>query len=113
MRSIFAADRDVFPGPQLFVSEPIRPLLILSPSLTIPKSPAACGLWLVSLLGAIAVSILVNLLIGLSVFWTTQIDGLTMLVAVVSQFLAGAFVPLYFFPDLLRTVAGLLPFQVS
>jgi ABC-type uncharacterized transport system permease subunit len=89
------------------------PVVAVIGTLGPPASAGAFGLWLVSILCAFGVSILLNLMVGLSVFWTTEINGLTMLVTLVSQFLAGALVPLYFFPDLLRTVAELLPFQAT
>lgn len=89
------------------------PLVALVGTLGPPASPAAFGYWLISLLCAFGISVLLNLIVGLSAFWTTEIGAFSMLVTLVSQFLAGALIPLYFFPDALRAVAELLPFQAT
>ncbi|WP_399096324.1 ABC transporter permease [Streptomyces sp. BBFR2] len=89
------------------------PLVALVGTLGPPASPAAFGYWLISLLCAFGISMLLNLIVSLSAFWTTEIGAFSMLVTLISQFLAGALIPLYFFPDALRTVAELLPFQAT
>lgn len=87
------------------------PLVALVGTLGLPASPAAFGYWLLSLLVAFGISMLLNLIVSLGAFWTTELGAFSMLYALVSQFLAGVLVPLYFFPGWLRTVAELLPFQ--
>ncbi|MER7948914.1 ABC-2 family transporter protein [Streptomyces sp. NPDC096079] len=87
------------------------PLVALVGTLGPPASPAAFGYWLLSLLVAFGIAMLLNLIVSLGAFWTTELGAFSMLFTLVSQFLAGVLVPLYFFPDWLRTVAELLPFQ--
>ncbi|MFG2894800.1 ABC transporter permease [Streptomyces sp. NPDC048248] len=89
------------------------PLVALVGTLGPPASPAACGYWLVSLFCAFGISMLLNLIVSLGAFWTTELGAFSMLFTLVSQFLAGALIPLYFFPGLLRSVAELLPFQAT
>ncbi|MGW6389078.1 ABC transporter permease [Streptomyces sp. NPDC055103] len=89
------------------------PLVALVGPLGPPASPAAFGYWLLSLLVAFGISMLLNLIVSLGAFWTTELGAFSMLFTLVSQFLAGVLVPLYFFPDWLRTVAELLPFQAT
>ncbi|MFJ6246454.1 MULTISPECIES: ABC transporter permease [unclassified Streptomyces] len=87
------------------------PLVALVGTLGPPASLTAFGYWLPSLLVAFGISMLLNLIVGLGAFWTTEFGAFGMLYTLVSQFLAGVLVPLYFFPDWLRTVAEVLPFQ--
>ncbi|MEU8263442.1 ABC-2 family transporter protein [Micromonospora sp. NPDC048999] len=89
------------------------PVVAIIGTLGAPASPAAFGLWLVSLLCGIGVAVMLNLMICLSAFWTTEINGTMMLFSLISQFFAGVFVPLSYFPGLLRTVAEHLPFQAT
>jgi ABC-2 type transport system permease protein len=89
------------------------PLAFLVGGLQLPASPIAAALYLVSLLLAYLVSTLIAMLIGLVAFWTTEIWGIRTIVDFVSQFFSGALVPLWFFPPLLREVAGWLPFQAQ
>jgi ABC-type uncharacterized transport system permease subunit len=89
------------------------PFIALTGGLRAPASPAAFGYWLPSLLCGYAVAILLNLVVGLIGFWTIEVNGVTLFSYLVNQFLAGALVPLPLFPDALRTVAGLLPFQAT
>jgi ABC-type uncharacterized transport system permease subunit len=46
-------------------------------------------------------------------FWTLETNGVGLLYLYVNQFFAGALIPLWFFPDWLRTLAELLPFQTQ
>ncbi|MFF7776530.1 ABC transporter permease [Streptomyces tanashiensis] len=89
------------------------PLVALVGTLGPPASPAAFVYWLLSLFCAFGISMLLNLIVGLAAFWTTEIGAFSMLFTLVSQFLAGALIPLYFFPAWLRIVAELLPFQAT
>ena len=70
-------------------------------------------LYAVSLVLAYAISILASLILALLVFWTYETHGVTAIYSFVTQFFAGALVPLWFFPDGLRAVAELLPFQTQ
>lgn len=49
-------------------------------------------------------------LVQLSAFWLLDVRGANQMAWLVAQFLAGAFVPIFFFPDALEAVARALPF---
>ena len=89
------------------------PLAALAGNVQPPASPAAALLYLVSLALAYLVTVLIGLLIGLLAFWTLEFSGFMLMYRFVNAFFAGALVPLTFFPDWLRTVAELLPFQTQ
>jgi ABC-type uncharacterized transport system permease subunit len=89
------------------------PVAAVVGGLTAPASLEAASLYLVSLVLAYVISILAALLLGLLVFWTYETHGVVAIYVFVTQFFAGALVPLSFFPDGLRTAAELLPFQTQ
>jgi ABC-2 type transport system permease protein len=87
------------------------PFAVLFGGITLPASPAAAGLYALSLLLAYAVVVLTGVLIGLLAFWTVQVNAFVVIYSFVSRFFAGALMPLTFFPEALRSIAELLPFQ--
>jgi ABC-type uncharacterized transport system permease subunit len=89
------------------------PLALFVGGLEPPASLAAGLLYLVSMVLAYAVTTLLGMLMGLIAFWTLQTRGVQSIYDFVSQFFAGALVPLWFFPPLLRQVADWLPFQAQ
>jgi ABC-type uncharacterized transport system permease subunit len=89
------------------------PFVAFAGTLAAPASAAAFGTWLVSLLLGYAIAMMINLIIGMLSFWTTEVIGLRMLYQLINQFLAGAMVPLTFFPATLASIARLLPFQAT
>jgi ABC-2 type transport system permease protein len=89
------------------------PLALLVGGLEPPASATAGLLYLVSMLLAYLVTTLLGMLMGLIAFWTLQAEGLQAIYGFVSQFFAGALVPLWFFPPALRLVASWLPFQAQ
>ena len=89
------------------------PLALVLGNLALPASPLAGGLYLVSLGLAYVLAMLIGLLMGLVAFWTVQTLGVAVIYNFAAQFFGGALVPLYFFPDTLRVVAELLPFQAQ
>ncbi len=89
------------------------PFALVLGSLALPASPAAAGWYLASLALAYAIAMLMGLLMGLVAFWTVQTLGVAVIYNFAAQFLGGALIPLYFFPDALRVVAELLPFQAQ
>jgi len=78
-----------------------------------PASALDALLYVVSLALAYLISVLLGLLLGLSAFWTLEMGGFLGMYRFVSQFFAGALVPLPFFPPPLRAVTGILPFQAQ
>jgi ABC-2 type transport system permease protein len=78
-----------------------------------PESPGAAAYFGLSLLLAFGVSQLITLLMALTSFWTLEVGGVDMAFYVVRTFMSGAVLPLWFMPDWLQVVAGVLPFQAS
>ncbi len=89
------------------------PVAWLVGGLQAPATASAMAFYVVSLVLAYLVSVLMGLLLGLSAFWTLEIGGFLGMYRFVSQFFAGALIPLQFFPPALRAVATVLPFQVQ
>lgn len=89
------------------------PWALLAGDMQPPASISAGAFYAVSLTMAYLIAVLLGLILGLTSFWTMEIQGIQMIYSLVSQFFAGALVPLWFFPAPLRTVAELLPFQAS
>jgi ABC-type uncharacterized transport system permease subunit len=87
------------------------PFAWLVGGLTLPASPAAGALYVVSVLLGYFIGLLIALLTGLVAFWTLEASGIAMIQTFVSAFFAGALVPLWFFPPTLLAVAHALPFQ--
>jgi len=64
-----------------------------------------------SLLLAFLISFCFDYITGLSAFYTESIWGISITKEILISVLAGALVPLQFFPDAIRNVLLLLPFQ--
>jgi viologen exporter family transport system permease protein len=78
-----------------------------------PASVEAGLLYLASVLLAYVVVTWIGLLMGLTAFWTLETGGIEAIYRFLNLFFAGALVPLWLFPDGLRVVAELLPFQTQ
>jgi ABC-type uncharacterized transport system permease subunit len=89
------------------------PLALIVGGMEPPASAGAALLYLISMALAYMVTALIGMLMGLIAFWTLQARGLQAIYEFVSQFFAGALVPLWFFPPALRQVADWLPFQAQ
>lgn len=88
----------------------VIPGLVLIGSLTPPALPVFAA-FLLSLVLAFTVSVLIWLLVGLSGFWLIEVGGMTSMVGIAGNFLAGSTIPLWFMPEPLRILVELLPFQ--
>lgn len=88
----------------------VLPLAMLVGGLQAPVSMGAAFLYLLSLALAFSINALLDLLLGLTVFWTLEIQGFQTIYSFISRFFAGALVPLWFFPPTLRAIANVLPF---
>jgi ABC-2 type transport system permease protein len=91
----------------------VLPLAFLLGSLRLPSSPEAALLYLASTALAYAILVEIALLLGLLAFWTVETWAFNGIYQFVNQFFAGALVPLILFPDWLRLVANMLPFQTQ
>jgi ABC-2 type transport system permease protein len=67
--------------------------------------------FLVSLLGAYALSFMLDFMVGLLAFYTESLWGISATKDVLTSFLAGALVPLAFFPESMQQILRMLPFQ--
>ena len=88
----------------------VLPVAVAVTGLVSPEAPTLYGLS--TLLGWL-VNCCVLLLLAAVSFWTLELGGMTFLYYVVSQFLSGAMVPLWFMPDWLRTIVEWLPLQAT
>lgn len=91
----------------------VLPVAILAGGARAPASLGAGFLYAVSLLLGFGILVLLGVIVGMTTFWTMEVGGFFMVYRMVSQFLAGGLVPLWFMPDWLRTITELLPFQTT
>ncbi|MFI1988949.1 ABC transporter permease [Actinoplanes sp. NPDC020271] len=96
---------------QIAVTVVVAPFAALLGGLSAPAGAAAGLLYPVALLFGWVLNALLTLLVGLTAFWTVDNLGISVLYRFVATFLAGAGVPLAFFPGPLRAVAEALPFR--
>ncbi|MBE5891983.1 MAG: ABC transporter permease [Lachnospiraceae bacterium] len=75
-----------------------------------PASMGHLGLFLVAMFLGFGVTVAFFMMIYGLTFFTISPNGLRILISSVVEFLAGAIIPLPFFPDKIRTVLELLPF---
>lgn len=78
-----------------------------------PASAGALVGYLVALVLATAISVQLVLLLDMTSFWSLEVTGIYLSFSLVSRFLSGSLVPLWFMPDWLRLVAGVFPFQAT
>ena len=79
-------------------------------------APATVGhflLFLLSIAGAFLISVALELLTGMMAFWFINVWLLSWVLDLFYNFFSGRLVPLWFFPDSLKNVAMLLPFQAA
>ena len=78
-----------------------------------PASIAALAGYLIALVLATVISVQLVLLLDMTSFWSLEVTGIYLSFSLVSHFLSGSLVPLWFMPDWLRIIAGLFPFQAT
>lgn len=78
--------------------------------MSLPPNPAAFLLFIPSLVLSLFVVVSFNMLVYITTFYTLSPIGVRIISAVLADFLAGATIPLPFFPEPIRKVAELLPF---
>lgn len=92
---------------------PILLVVALLPApygISLPASPLAFVLFLLSMLLGFLVLIAFNMLVYISAFYTISPMGIRILVTSVLEFLAGAVIPIPFFPKWLQPIMYALPF---
>ncbi|MGB3304556.1 MAG: ABC-2 family transporter protein [Thermomicrobiales bacterium] len=87
------------------------PVAFIFGELRAPASAEEGAAYVISLVLAWLVAVQVNMVIGLISFWTLEMTGFKMMYRLIGNFATGALIPLWFMPDLLRTLVQLLPFQ--
>ncbi len=87
------------------------PIAFFFGELRAPSSFELGVAYVASLILAWLVAVELNILIGLTSFWTLEMTGFKMMYRLVGNFATGALIPLWFMPDLLRTIVQFLPFQ--
>jgi ABC-2 type transport system permease protein len=78
--------------------------------MSLPPNVGQLFLFLLSAALSLGVVVSFSMLMYISLFYTLSPMGVRIIVAVLSDFLAGATIPLPFFPDRVRAVVELLPF---
>jgi ABC-2 type transport system permease protein len=79
--------------------------------ITLPADPAHVGLFLISAALATLIKFGIVYCVSMAAFWTTGTEGITVGRMAVQNLFSGALIPLVFFPDWLRGIAAVLPFQ--
>lgn len=79
-------------------------------NISLPCTPVAGLMFIISLILGFLVLIAFSMLIYISVFYTLSPLGIRILATSVVEFLAGSIIPLPFFPQKLQTLVMLLPF---
>jgi ABC-2 type transport system permease protein len=78
--------------------------------MTLPPNVEQLLLFILSAIFSLGVVVAFSMMMYISLFYTLSPMGVRLIVAVISDFLAGATVPLPFFPEPVRAVVDLLPF---
>ena len=86
---------------------------VLIPQIGFSITIAHAAFFVVSLVLGYLVSIMFELLKGMFAFWFVNVYILNWFMDLFYVLLSGAYVPLWFYPGWLRTIAGLLPFQAA
>lgn len=76
----------------------------------LPQSMAQLSLFLISMVLAVGVVVAFNMLVYISAFYTLSAAGVRIIAAMIADFLAGAIIPLPFFPKAAERIVSLLPF---
>jgi ABC-2 type transport system permease protein len=79
--------------------------------IALPADPAHVALFLISAALATLIKFGIVYCVSMVAFWTTGTDGITVGRTAVQNIFSGALIPLVFFPDWLRSIAAVLPFQ--
>ncbi|MGP9680395.1 MULTISPECIES: ABC transporter permease [unclassified Brachybacterium] len=96
----------------LLLGRGIPPLVIgaLVTGLALPEDPLSYLLGAVSLLAAITLAFLADMIVNLSAFWLIETRGLTVVYTAVMNLLSGFLIPILWFPDWLLGIARATPF---
>jgi len=79
--------------------------------IALPADPAHAALFLISACLATLTKFGLVYCVSMVAFWTTGVTGISVGRVAIQNIFSGALIPLVFFPDWLRAVAAVLPFQ--
>jgi ABC-2 type transport system permease protein len=79
--------------------------------IALPADQAHLGLFLASAVLATLIKFGIVYCVSMLAFWTTGTEGISVARTAVQNIFSGALIPLVFFPDWLRAIAAVLPFQ--
>ena len=96
----------------LLLGRGIPPLLVgaVVTGLALPEDPFSYLLGAASVLLAITVAFLADMLVNLAAFWLVETRGLTIVYTAVMNLLSGFLIPILWFPDWLLAIARATPF---
>jgi ABC-2 type transport system permease protein len=100
-----------FVAEMLLINLPAFAVALLVIGINPPASAAAAAGFALSLLGAFLVSFSLDFLLMILAFWTFGAMGIIYARRAAIELLAGSIIPLALFPDWLRAIALVLPFQ--
>ncbi|MFF1484638.1 ABC transporter permease [Streptomyces sp. NPDC058319] len=69
--------------------------------------------YVLSLILSCLITLLMSSIVSMTAFWTLEVSGIFVIYQMISQFMSGALVPLWFMPGWLARIAELLPFQAT
>ena len=78
--------------------------------MVLPDEIGRLGLFFISMMLSMGVVVSFSMLIYISAFYTVNSMGTRIVAGVASDFFAGGYIPIPFFPDTLRTIVELSPF---
>jgi ABC-2 type transport system permease protein len=79
--------------------------------IALPTDPAHLALFIVSVALATLLKFAIIYCVSMTAFWTTGMTGIVVGRVAIQNLFSGALIPLVFFPDWLRAIAAVLPFQ--
>ena len=96
----------------LLLGRGIPPLLVgaVVTGLALPEDPRSYLLGALSLLLAVTVAFLADMMVNLAAFWLLETRGLTIVYTAVMNLLSGFLIPILWFPDWLLLIARATPF---
>ena len=94
----------------LIFSIPIFILAVFIFKLSLPESLETLVCFAVSLCMSYMLTFLIDFMVSLAAFWTTQTQGVGGFTRLIIALLSGSFIPLWFFPEWARNTLSYLPF---
>ena len=79
--------------------------------LQFPASPSALGMFVLALVGSVALASAISLLFTLSLLWTISGEGISRMGPSVVFLFSGIIVPLPLFPDWMQPILNAMPFR--